>query len=421
MPTLIDATNMPPRSWNETAAGTLTRILASPAAETVSGLYLVHRNVQQPLLELAPSATSIPVDDTATPEQVAILIRERVANILAAGSGPIAVYTFWRAVREQLEVLGVQYPGRIRTVYVAAPGIAARRYHWDETHMPATEALQLLQSILSRQPGFQMYKASLRPALATVDPRFSLSSGSWAAEGHVIGSLVSLGEEHDLIETIGSNPASVRIRLKSGPTAAITTPEAPVPDQQPVDVPPTRAGESTSARFITTLREAGMGPFLSVRLAVYTEIDRVLETERLPLRELIASAVRAVRDSGLEDPETFPWSRVRSFIELLMSKTAVAISESGERFRFTWQQSGTVVAGLEEGWQLMLDGELILALLGAGEPLDLRDVPDLAGALFNGRDDDKLDRVFQAVERLQIAGKIDYQDGTRLTLPEALT
>lgn len=424
MPVIIDSTRMPPTKWKESLPDLVGRITELFPADDRSVLLLVHRDAQVGGIAGIPADSVVSITDVAPDEETADVVRARAETFLdrSPDHAKLHVVTFTPIVRETIQALAASYTqGRLETVLVPPPdGFAAKdpAATWPSSEMPHAEALNLLEKAL-RSVGGRTYRSNIRPQLTKLDPRFALTSNTWAAGPSIITALLDLGFRRGLIEFEGPDPATQKVRLlkdlsvgdqeRPGGSAAAT------PALKP---PATHDDKTRSEQFVTLLRQRAMGPFMTVRLAVYDAIDGTLSSPSvpLPLREIVSEGVASARELGIESKAEFPWSRVKAFVERLLSRVPVAQDSAGASFLFTWQTSGTEVTRFDDDWQLKLDGELVLELLTAGESLDLGDVPDIAGAMFNGRDEEKLERVYRVVETLVAADKVT-EDGTRLVLP----
>ena len=71
-----------------------------------------------------------------------------------------------------------------------------------------------------------------------------------------------------------------------------------------------------------------------------------------------------------------------------------------------------------DDWRQALDGELICFILESGGTINFNDMPSLAGALYNSRQDDFQDRAMLTISYLLKAGKITSSpsDSTRICL-----
>jgi hypothetical protein len=160
------------------------------------------------------------------------------------------------------------------------------------------------------------------------------------------------------------------------------------------------ASGSRSDAFLTIWKAANLGPFMTVRVAVYDEIDKSLANgATTTLKALVSDAVKTVRKAGIEESPKFPWSRVTQFVESLMRRRPVALS-GGNPVSLSWTNGSIEVTEMIEDWQLMLDGELVLYLVDLGVELRIHDMSDLAGALYAGRTEDDINRAYEVVRRL---------------------
>src|SRR2546427_7310727 len=85
----------------------------------------------------------------------------------------------------------------------------------------------------------------------------------------------------------------------------------------------------------------------------------------------------------------FPWRGVRLFLISLMTCRPVLTDSSNNEIAPSFTTLQTKVFGFKnQDWRNDLEGELVLALLAAGEDIRLVDVPAVAGAIYNSRTDD---------------------------------
>jgi len=78
----------------------------------------------------------------------------------------------------------------------------------------------------------------------------------------------------------------------------------------------------------------------------------------------------------------------------------------GVRVKHSWSDAHMVVDGFIDDWKLALDGELILFLMQSGVRIDMNDLSDLAGALYNSRREECFDRVIAVIRHLVSAGLV---------------
>jgi hypothetical protein len=260
-------------------------------------------------------------------------------------------------------------------------------------------------------------QVDLRPLLQRLDQRFDKRSGGFATSPGFISRVVGLGVKQGLVFTVGEHPRVTVKLTEAGHKLVEAAPPRDVEDlAEPAASPPDRRGgpqigpgesvrqQSRSDRFVTALRQAHLGPFMDVRTKVYEEIDHALESGPKPLRSLVRNAVKAVRES---DPSRdLPWSRVTQFVEQLMVRRPVALS--GEELVAPGWSTGTrQINGMVAQWHLLLDGELVLQLVDAGHEIRWEDLPELAGALYAGRSETLIERVFNVVQNLADEGVVE--------------
>lgn len=212
--------------------------------------------------------------------------------------------------------------------------------------------------------------------------------------------LIELAEKRGVVKASGEG-VHVTVTLTEQGRAVATA------NTRGSSLDPTAAGQladehgsgTRSNAFVTLWKAANLGPFMTVRTAVYDAIDRQLENGPTTLKGLVSGAVKEVREAQAEQPEKFPWSRVTQFVETLMRRRPVALS-GDERVSLTWTNGSLEVTAMVDEWQLVLDGELVLHLVDQGAQVRIDDMPDLAGALYGRRDKTDINRAYEVVRRL---------------------
>jgi len=270
---------------------------------------------------------------------------------------------------------------------------------WPSDFMPADDAMRHMVVALrnSKKP---VRFTTLRPLLVAQSPDMAPTAGGFASRPRFVTRLVSEAMQRGLVRTHpdGNDDSNPFIELRAG--AAL--PEiAASPD--PTD--------SRSSHLITTLRAGRLGPFQEVRWEAYEQMDQLLlATPSKSASDLLRDAVAAVReadeDSRLDrGAKPFPWSRFRQFLIMLMNRRPVLLSD-GVRVKHSWSDAHMVVDGFIDDWKLALDGELILFLMQSGVRIDMNDLSDLAGALYNSRREECFDRVIAVIRHLVSAGLV---------------
>ncbi len=274
---------------------------------------------------------------------------------------------------------------------------------WPRNFIPLEEALRHLTQAVGAA-AVEVNQTSLRQELERVSPRWAKKSEPAAQTPGLISMLVSEGIKRQLIreETVPDRPG--RPNFVPGPQAGTFRPPSfPAPHAAGVGAADTTITLST--KYIESLRSASMGPFQEVRWDIYDAVEAHLH-EELSARELLRVAVaevRAEKDALLSRRKPFPWSRVRVFLVRLASRAGVFLHDKDVVWH-SLNDSGIAVNGLVPEWRLVLDAELFKELLRAGLEINQFSVDELAGALYNKRDDVQLDRAMDLMNYVVRAG-----------------
>lgn len=340
--------------------------------------------------------------DDATPETNRVSSIAEGVNRLAAESESVRVYSFSPHVKHFVLALQRAYPGKLQfeplARYARADGDARAAGAWEATFMSEEEAGLALARAISNSRSTAVYKTGLRPLLEMDDARFSKAAGGFPSAPGFISALVGVAESRGLVQTHGAEPRIMVVLTEAG-RQLVASASAGADSGEPDTV----EGEekSRSSQFADSWRGAGLGSFMTVRRAVYDEIDRALAGGPKQLRALVNDSVAAARASRTDIDDKFPWSRVRLFIEEVMRRRPVALSNDGP-VALTWTNGATEIEKMDEDWQLRLDGELVLHLVDDGFDLTIADMADLAGALYNARGEEEMDRTYAVIERLVV-------------------
>lgn len=411
MTTIIDVT----KAWQGTEATVLESVLnvVSALGETVEVTAFARQAPALTQLATTHGLSVTTVEDFESEPAVAATITAAIAEKLHAGDN-ICVYSFSPGVRAAVMAWSMRTPGRV--VYAPLNPFSPVRPEgsvvstaWDAAFMREEEATRhLIEAIAStRTPS--VAQVNLRTLLQVRDPRFSKVSGGFAATPRFISLLIDLGRARGLIVTTGTHPRTY-VSLTENGRLAVQEAQSATQASAPVSASATAAlvSPTLSAQFVAALRSDGLGPFMQVRVEVYEEIDRLVGVDSpVELKRLVGDAIKVTRESGRSNvPPTFPWSRVRAFIEGLMRRRPVAIS-AGELVALDWSNGASPVDSMLDNWQIRLDGVLVLHLLDKGIEIRMHDLPDLAGALYNGRDTSEMDRAFEVVATLARDGLIE--------------
>ena len=184
---------------------------------------------------------------------------------------------------------------------------------WPETFYPLKNALEVLRKAVIKRGG-TVRMTSLRPAMSIEDPRFkkNASDPTPLDQQFIVKLLIREAVSKGLVKLVGpsDNPF---IELMA---------ETAVPPE----AAPTQTYVRESDRFISILREAGMGPFQQVRWAIYDAIDESLTNNSTPtIDSLLNIAVSQVRSDIevaaaegkiylVKPGQRLPWSQVRGFV-----------------------------------------------------------------------------------------------------------
>lgn len=289
---------------------------------------------------------------------------------------------------------------------------------WPKNYIRLEEALNhLTQAIGSATVAVN--QTSLRQELERISPRWAKKSEPGAQTPGLISLLVNEGIKRQLIreETVPDRPGRPNFVL--GQAAAPPS----EPATSAAENGATRVTDTLSTKYIEALRGAGMGPFQEVRWDVYDALEAHLG-DGLSARDLLRTAVADVRgekDVLLSRRKPFPWSRVRVFL-VQLSNRAGAFLHNQEVVRHSLHDSEITVNGLVSDWRFVLDAELFKELLRAGLEVSQFSVDELAGALYNKREDAQLDRAIDLMNYVVRAGIAceDPERQGRLVLQENL-
>jgi hypothetical protein len=446
MPAILDLT----RAWIGTEADVFGRVVGAFAPNQLSPLEVIGTERQREQVDGALAshgATFLAVGDPVSEGALVDQVRTSIERLLAS-QGIVRVFSFSPHIRALVQQEGNRHPGRVLYEPLNSPELraaspAAARLTWDSSFMPEDEAVEIVLRAVGASPTGRVKKSDLRSVLELADPRFSKASNPFAASTGFISLVVELLSSRGLVDLHGVEPAVVVELTPLGRERALSARRsARAVLDRPSDVSGPRAGGSgpigatRSSSFIDVLRAARLGPFMNERLDVYEQIDYLVDAKSTPLRRLAAEAVRAVRQS--REPQTdaqeparepgessesterreskpFPWSRLASFIERLLMERAVAEAD-GEALQLSWATGDRVVTGMVKDWKLQLDGLLVMRLIDAGLEVSLGDLPDVAGALYGGRDTEETERVWEVVTLLRESGELIVSDGVENVL-----
>jgi hypothetical protein len=416
MTTIIDLT----RAWAGTEAEVLAAVFDALPEDERGPVQVRAYSRQHPAISdlVATKGAKVgTIGDGATETVVVNSVNEAIREHIHIGD-LVRVYSFSPAVRESVgmwsSVVGdrVAYaplaPFAVHSEHPEAPATA-----WDNSFMPEAEATGILVEAMVNTPSHSVEKVDVRALLKARDPRFGKEAGGFAAAPRFVSLLLDSARRRGLVIIEGQHPRTTVSLTEAGIRSAQARVKPAAPDVRVVPAPKAdvtadpASAVTRSAQFISALRSANLGPFMSVRTAVYQQIDATISEEPKALKKVVSEAVSAVREADMIPvPDGFPWSRVRLFIESLMRRRPVALSD-GDPIALGWVNGERQVNAMLEDWQLRLDGELVLHLIDQGMNIRMDDLPDLAGALYNGRDSGETDRAFEVVARLAADQLID--------------
>lgn len=400
MSTIINMT----RVWPGTAATVLRTVLRTiPGSVGSPTEVLAFPQQQATLTELGTEHGVVvsAIKETSAEWAVIGAIAEAVQRMLERSSDDVRVYSFSPGVKHMVASFGGRVSFTPLSPYARTD---AQRSVWDSTFMPEDDAVRALARAVASRSSGAVNKTDLRPLLENVDRAFSKEPGGYASSVGFISTLLALAEKRGVVTLAGDEPritvalteAGRRLLVGRehavGRTAEGTSGEI---SDQGDDAP----SGSRSDGFLALWRTANLGPFMSVRVAVYDEVDRSFSAGPRKLKTLVSDAVKAVREATPDGSPTFPWSRVTLLIETLMRRRPVARSD-GEYVARTWANGDRVITAMAEEWQFLLDGELVLHLIDNGVELRIDDMPDLGGALYNGRFESDIERAYEVLRRL---------------------
>lgn len=278
---------------------------------------------------------------------------------------------------------------------------------WPSGFIPLEAALADLRAAVTERGAVRQTK--LREELTRQNRVWKRVPGRKAPQddSRIIGLVVREGISHGVVTTSGPQN-DPWISTVESPTPAPTPLPATVPARQQLaqatlpstGVPPVDDGRRESDRYMLTLRNAKLGPFSEVRLAIYEQMKEIVAQEagEITIRNLIAAAVDRVREKidkvRSEDNRQYlirsmtrnlPWGIVKAFITALMTRRAVAITEDNEAVRADWTNLSKKVVALQDKWEIILDSELILCLLANGYEISSFTEDELSGALYDSR------------------------------------
>lgn len=338
-------------------------------------------------------------------------VKSRVADFLTNGRGPGVVASFQHSVAALIEESGNEDVSYFDLRRLLQPH---RLTQWPEQHLPRQQAFGVLKRALTQRGGTIRF-TGIRPAMTLVDPRFkkNTQNPSPTDRPNFISLLVDEAVAAGLV-TVNGPKDNPYVSLVDAPATAPAIAEPSAPDT------PSAGFARESDRYLHLLRSADLGPFQQVRVAIFDQIARSVAKSKKPLTvgALLDGAVKKVRqdiesarDEGREylvrKSQNLPWSQVRGFIGILFTRNAVLQGAEGP-IRADWLHLNDEVTGLADGWQQVLDAELVTHLVRKGCLINQYTEVDLSGALYNSRLD--LDHVHEVLKYLLESATCGYTE-----------
>jgi hypothetical protein len=315
--------------------------------------------------------------------------------------------------------------------------------------IPLSDALDVLARVLRNRGSYSIenhFKSTeLRPAMAAIDPRF-VGNGMQTGTAGMMSALIAIAEERQIISvdrTMLAHNALIWLRETPNPTtevhvatgaatsaAATTAPAVTERAPQPL-MPPSGGAEDSphrSRRLEVFLKTKGMGPYTVARLAMYDAIEATVGDaaanggKLLTLDSLIDAAMvkasEVLRGAGRDTAEKRqPWSKIKSFLQRLLTQAAVLLDENGQPISAGWSSRLRSVKGFAEDWRTKADAEIVLSLITDADDISEDDASSLAGILYHKHDLDSRAAVFRAVAYLiETERAIEQTDGGKRTL-----
>jgi hypothetical protein len=287
-------------------------------------------------------------------------------------------------------------------------------------------ALELLVEILKERGATSsesgLLKSAIRPLLMNRDRKFSRAEAGPA----FISSLVASAVRQGLVES-DHGGVSERIWLRAGSQASRFQPPPPAKS-------PARAWDDSNAvpvrivsapapapavqkqveedPFKSALRKAGLGPFPNFREQVYDKIAEFAGEGKHTSAALIRKAVDEVSKQH-PDHKNFSWALVAAALLKLFNRAPVLVAQDGSHIVPSLRHLSTVVVGVKDNWRVLVDRELILAILEAGCAVSMYDFPQLAGTLYLNRQDENIAKIEALINSLSGDNKIRFEDDDR--------
>lgn len=408
---------------------TLERVLTSVARD--DQIHVIHREEQKHVLEDSRLTWWLVPHDVVREEEAFLNWAQEQVNGASRPGEALTVTSYWAPFESLAERLDggrtVEYR-KLGAVGSKSEAVKA----WQNSFMSKQEAADFVVRVVGAGSG-KVHITELRAKLALLDARFQKDTGGYAARTGFISTIIGVAAElgyvqprnksgqpaHDLIVLTNSGRSryqSLADKLR-GPQPA----QAIIPPQPIMTVPDLPASEKLKGRsqeFITALRDQRMGPFQQVRLEIIRQIGKVArEGQHNPIG-VVETAIKSVRNAestaGLKDFDNLPWPRIRTFMRKLLSLAPVLLAND-EPVTGGWGEAGDrIVNDVAPKFDLTLDGLLIVALVKQGLDVTQDDEPDLAGALYNSRDDEFMSLLDHVISHLTASKVVRWDSGTNL-------
>ncbi|MDR1237756.1 MAG: hypothetical protein LBK28_05905 [Propionibacteriaceae bacterium] len=404
------------------SAVTQARILPGYQSDSDAVLYVAAD--QEPEALALPSAPKTIVLQPTTGQPAAIVddLKMRLQELIAAQPDRIVdVASFRNEILSHAQSLAGARPHYLGTPRQVEPIVQAD--------------IDALSAALAGAEG------SLRPAdigsrVRLVDPGFSTRHKPVKGGGEpgFISRLLQEAERRGMV------------RMEASFNPPLVTP-LPTPGS-PAKAPSDAISLGLSVQYRQCLDQRNLGPYHQCRLGTYDSIAQAVAqnrerdaSQRLTVVNVVDYAVDIARhqlsqtlpsdpshviagqsaapvvsdpvpsapQNSTEESQTnrFPWSRFRNFLLRLASVVRPFIDDEGREIPCgTLEGRNRVPTSLKEDWQLAMDGELVLTLLKSGLEVELHQSDELAGALYNSRQQPEMQKAEEVLWYLQRTERI---------------
>jgi hypothetical protein len=279
---------------------------------------------------------------------------------------------------------------------------------WQDSFMPLADAVKYLVRALKEAGGSER-KTNLRGRLAKLNSKFAKDgTGSFSNTPKFISILVSAAQEKNLVHSEGVGPNPNIVLTGNGKVQG----QWQELETSKLESSINQDDARDSDRYLTLLRSKGFGPFQEVREAVYDAMEGILDSgAKVTIRDLLYGAVDRVRQDVEEAQQTgrhhllfdpsrgYPWSRVRSFMSVLLTRCLV-LKSGDDLVGATWTELKREVTSFELNWRTRLDSEFIVFLLENGCVINMHTAEDLSGAIYNTRRPSGTEKVEECISYL---------------------